>query len=211
MAASEIKQRIVRKGRGAIFAPSDFMDIGSRAGVDQALSRLARQGMIRRLARGLYDYPKESPIFGLLLPSPDDLAKAIARKSDYVLQWSPAMAANKLGLTTQVPAKVTYMTNGPTRTAKIGRLEIRFRHSSPKTLVGAGQITGAVFQALRYVGKDRVDSQVIGKLARALDDKNRKLLVKQSKASMCRRGCIPWFSRSFRAIDNGSIRQLYAG
>ena len=181
MIASKIKQRIVRKGRGAIFAPSDFMDIGSRASVDQALSRMARQGMIRRLARGLYDYPKESPIFGLLLPSPDDLAKAIAKKGNYILQWSPAMAANKLGLTTQVPAKVTYMTNGPTRTAKIGRLKIRFRHSSPKKLIGAGQITGAVFQALRYVGKDRVDSQMIGKLARALDDKNRKLLAKQSK------------------------------
>ena len=181
MIASKIKQRIVRKGRGAIFAPSDFLDIGSRAGVDHALSRMARRGMTRRLARGLYDYPRESPHFGLLLPSPDDLAKAIARKSNYVLQWSPAMAANKLGLTSQVPAKVTYMTNGPARTAKIGRLEIRFRHSSPKTLVGAGQITGAVFQALRYVGKDRVDSQVIGKLARALDDENRKLLAKQSK------------------------------
>ena len=137
--------------------------------------------MIRRLTRGLYDYPRESPHFGLLLPSPDDLAKAIARKSNHVLQLTPAMAANKLGLATQVPAKVIYMTNGPIRTAKIGRLEIQFRHSSPKTLVGAGQITGAVFQALRYVGKDRVDSQVIDKLARALDDKNRKLLAKQSK------------------------------
>ena len=158
-----------------------LLDIGSRAGVDQALSRLARQGVIRRLARRLYDCPKESPLFGLLLPSPDNLAKAIARKGSYILQWSPSMAANKLGLATQVPVKVIYMTNGPSRTAKIGRLKIRFRHSSPKTLVGAGQITGAVFQALRYVGKDRVDSRVIGELARALDDKNRKLLAKQSK------------------------------
>ena len=181
MTASKIKQRIIWKGRGAIFASSDFLDIGSPASVDQALSRLSRQGMIRRLTRGLYDYPRESPHFGLLLPSPDDLAKAIARKSNHVLQLTPAMAANKLGLAIQVPAKVIYMTNGPTRTAKIGRLEIQFRHSSPKTLVGAGQITGAVFQALRYVGKVRVDSQVIDKLARALDDKNRKLLAKQSK------------------------------
>lgn len=208
MITSKVKQRIIWKGRGAIFAPSDFLDIGSRSSVDQALSRLARQGMIRRLARGLYDYPKESPLFGLLLPSPDDLAKAIARKGNYILQWSPAMAANKLGLTTQVPAKVTYMTNGPTRTAKIGRLAIRFRNSSPKTLVGAGQVTGAVFQALRYVGKDRVDSQVIGKLARALDDKNRKLLVKQSKH-------VPaWMHPAVQQIvsraDNASSRQQLA-
>ena len=208
MIASKIKQRIIWKGRGAIFAPSDFLDLGSRAGVDRALSRLARQGMIRRLARGFYDYPKESPLFGLLFPSPDDLAKAIARKGNYILQWSPAMAANKLGLTTQVPAKVTYMTNGPTRTTKIGRLDIRFRNSSPKTLVGAGQITGAVFQALRYVGKDRVDSQVIGKLARALDDENRKLLVKQSKHVPA--WMHPVVQQIVSRADDASIRQQRA-
>jgi len=181
MIASKIKQRIIRKGRGAIFAPADFLDIGSRASVDQALSRLADQGMIRRLARGLYDYPKKSNRFGFLTPSADDIARAIARKGNQVLQPSPAMAANQLGLSTQVPSKPTYMTDGPTRTKKVGRQVIQFRKASPKTLVGAGQKTGVVFQALRYVGKDRVDDRIIDKLARALDDKDRRLLSKQSK------------------------------
>lgn len=181
MITSKIKQRIIGKGRGAIFAPSDFLDIGSRASVDQALSRLADQGVIRRLTRGLYDYPKKNPRFGYLSPSADDIAQAVARKDHQVLQPSPAMAANQLGLSTQVPSKPTYMTNGPTRTKTIGRQVIQFRNASSKTLVGAGQKTGAVFQALRYVGKDRVDDQVIGKLARSLDDKDRALLSKQSK------------------------------
>lgn len=181
MITSKIKQRIIGKGRGAIFAPSDFLDIGSRAGVDQALSRLADQGVIRRLTRGLYDYPKKSLRFGYLSPSADDIAKAVAHKDNQVLQPSPAMAANQLGLSTQVPSKPTYMTDGPTRVKTIGRQVIQFRNASSKTLVGAGQKTGAVFQALRYVGKDRVDDQVIGKLARSLDDKDRALLSKQSK------------------------------
>lgn len=181
MITSKIKQRIIGKGRGAIFAPSDFLDLGSRASVDQALSRLADQGVVRRLTRGLYDYPKKSPRFGYLSPSADDIAKAVARKDNQVLQPSPAMAANQLGLSTQVPSKPTYMTDGPTRTKTIGRQVIQFRNASSKTLVGAGQKTGAVFQALRYVGKDRVDDQVIGKLARSLDDKDRALLSKQSK------------------------------
>ena len=73
------------------------------------------------------------------------------------------------------------MTDGPTRVKTVGRQVIQFRNASSKTLVGAGQKTGAVFQALRYVGKDRVDDQVIGKLARSLDDKDRALLSKQSK------------------------------
>ena len=181
MITSKIKQRIVGKGRGAIFAPADFLDIGSRASVDQALSRLADQGVIRRLTRGLYDYPKQSPRFGLLSPSADDVAKAVARKDSQVLQPSPAMAANQLGLSTQVPSKPTYMTDGPTRTKRIGRQVIQFRNASSKTLVGAGQKTGAVFQALRYVGKDRIDDQVISKLAGALDRKDRVLLSRQSR------------------------------
>ena len=181
MVTLKVKQRIIRKGRGAIFAPSDFLDIGSRASVDQALSRLAKRGMIRRLMRGLYDYPKKSRRFGLLSQSLDDVAKAIARKNNHVLQLSPSIAANLLGLSTQVPAKLTYMTNGPTRTKKVGRQVIQFRNASSKTLVGAGRKTGTVFQALRYVGKGRVDDQVIGKLSRALDDNDRTLLAKQSK------------------------------
>ncbi|MCY4243315.1 MAG: DUF6088 family protein [Rhodobacter sp.] len=176
-----MKQRIVGKGRGAIFAPSDFLDIGSRASVDQALSRLADQGVIRRLTRGLYDYPRQSPRFGPLAPSADEIARAVARKDNQVLQPSPAMAANLLGLSTQAPSNPTYMTDGPTRTKKIGRQVIQFRNASQKTLVGAGSKTGTVFQALRYVGKDRVDDQVIGKIARALDASDRAQLAMQSK------------------------------
>ncbi|WP_424928131.1 DUF6088 family protein [Amaricoccus tamworthensis] len=93
MTTSNIKQRIIGKGRGAIFAPTDFLDIGSRASVDQALSRLADQGVIRRLARGLYDYPKKSPRFGFLSPSADDIAKAVARKDGQILQPSLVDAA----------------------------------------------------------------------------------------------------------------------
>lgn len=181
MITTKIKQRIIDKGRGAIFAPADFFDIGSRASVDQALSRLADQGVIRRLTRGLYDYPRKSTRFGYLSPSADDIARAVARTGNQVLQPSPAMAANQLGLSTQVPSKPTYMTDGPTRTKTVGRQIIQFRNASAKTLVGAGQKTGAVFQALRYVGKDRVDDRVIGILARALNPDDRVQLSRQSK------------------------------
>ncbi|WP_299969744.1 DUF6088 family protein [uncultured Roseobacter sp.] len=84
-------------------------------------------------------------------------------------------------LSTQVPSNPTYMTNGPTRTKKVGQQVFQFRNASPKTLVGAGSKTGTVFQALRYVGKDRVDDQVISKIARALDAKDRAQLAKQSR------------------------------
>ncbi len=181
MIASKIKKRIIGLGPGAIFAPSDFLDIGSRASVDQALSRLANHGTIRRLTRGLYDYPKHDPLFGQLWPPLDDVARAMARKDNHVLQPSPLMAANQLGLSTQVPSTLTYMTDGPTRTVRICQQVIQFKHASTKTLVGAGQKTGIVLQALRHVGKNRVNDQVILKLARALDDKDRAELSEQSR------------------------------
>ena len=181
MITARILQRIKSKGRGAIFAPSDLLDLGSRASVDQTLSRLADQGVIRRLTRGLYDYPKISPRLGMIQPSVDDVARAIARKDRYVLLVSQAVAANQFGLSTQVPSKPVYMTDGPTRTRTVGRQVIQFRNASRKTLTGAGQTSGAVFQALRYVGKDGVTDAVINKLARTLSDKDRDLLVKQSR------------------------------
>ena len=180
MAIDKIKRRIIGKGRGAVFTPADFLDLGSRASVDQTLSRLTDQGVIRRLARGIYDYPKTSPRLGRLSPDPDAVAAAIARKDGRVVQVSPARAANMLGLTTQVPAKAVYLTDGPSRTKQIGAQTIIMRNAAAKNLVGAGKPTGAVFQALRYLGKDGVDASVVARLSRTIDADTRRALVKDA-------------------------------
>jgi len=176
-----IKAKIVRKGRGYVFTPSDFISVGARTAVDQALSRLAKSGFIRRLTQGIYDYPKISPRLGALSPKPDDVAKAIARKGGQVLSVSPAKAANMLGLTTQVPAKLIYLTNGPTRSKTFGGQTIYLRNAAIKNLVGAGTPTGLVFQALRYIGKDGINSVVLQKIAAHLSDDGLKSLVKDSQ------------------------------
>ena len=180
MAIDKIKRRIIGKGRGAVFTPADFLDLGSRASVDQTLSRLTDQGVIRRLARGIYDYPKTSPRLGRLSPDPDVVAVAIARKDGRVVQVSPARAANMLGLTTQVPAKAVYLTDGPSRTKQIGAQTIIMRNAAARNLVGAGKPTGAVFQALRYLGKDGVDASVVARLSRTIDADTRRALVKDA-------------------------------
>ena len=180
MAIDKIKRRIIGKGRGAVFTPADFLDLGSRAAVDQTLSRLTDQGVIRRLARGIYDYPKTSPRLGRLSPDPDVVAAAIARKDGRVVQVSPARAANMLGLTTQVPAKAVYLTDGPSRTKQIGAQTIIMRNAAAKNLVGAGKPTGAVFQALRYLGKDGVDDDIVARLSRTIDADTRRALAKDA-------------------------------
>ena len=178
MAIDKIKRRIIGKGRGAVFTPADFLDLCSRDSVDQTLSRLTDQGVIRRLARGIYDYPKTSPRLGRLSPDPDAVAAAIARKDGRVVQVSPARAANMLGLTTQVPAKAVYLTDGPSRTKQIGAQTIIIRNAAARNLVCAGKPTGAVFQALRYLGKDGVDASVVARLSRTIDADTRRALVK---------------------------------
>ena len=176
-----IKAKIARKGRGYVFTPSDFISVGARTAVDQALSRLAKSGFIRRLTQGIYDYPKISPRLGALSPKPDDVAKAVARKGGQVLSVSPAKAANMLGLTTQVPAKLIYLTNGPTRSKTFGGQTIYLRNAAIKNLVGAGTSTGLIFQALRYIGKDGINSVVLQKIAAHLSDDGLKSLVKDSQ------------------------------
>lgn len=181
MSAGAIKMRIIRKGRGSVFTPSDFLTLGKRAAVDKTLSRLVKDGTIRRLTQGVYDYPKISPRIGPLAPNPDDVAKAVAAKGGHVVQVSPAKAANLLGLTTQVPAKSVYLTDGPTRSKTIGRQVIYMRNAAPKNLVAAGKPAGLVFQALRYLGKDGVNPRAVHLLSKHLDGDDLKSLVKNSQ------------------------------
>src|SRR5262245_26515031 len=147
-------RRVRHRGRGVVFTPADFFDLGDRAALDQALSRLARQGTIRRLARGLYDYPRINPQLGPISPGPDAIARAVARKTSSKVQIAGAQAANALGLSTQVPAHAVYLTDGPSRRVAIGRSVITLRRASPKHLLAAGSTAGTVVQALRYLGRD---------------------------------------------------------
>src|ERR1700685_881019 len=112
---SRILATIHGRGRGSVFVPADFLALGSREAVDLALHRLARKGTIRRLARGVYDFPKEHPVLGLVSPSADDVAHALAGRDRTRLQPAGAYAANILGLSEQVPAKAIFLTEGPSR------------------------------------------------------------------------------------------------
>lgn len=151
----QIMRRARARGRGGVFTPSDFLDVAARAAVDQALSRLVKNGKLRRLARGLYDFPKVHPKLGPLSPAPDDVAQALARETGSQVQIAGARAANALGLSTQVPAKSTYLTNGPSRRVVLGKRVVDLRHASPKHLIAPGSPAGTVVQALRHVGPVR--------------------------------------------------------
>ena len=150
-----VMKRVRASGRGSVFTPSDFLTVAARSSVDQALSRLVKSGQLRRLARGLYDFPKLHPKLGALSPAPDDVAHALARETGSQVQISGARAANALGLSTQVPAQSTYLTDGPSRRVVLGKRIVDLRHASPKHLIAPGSPAGTVVQALRHVGPVR--------------------------------------------------------
>ncbi len=175
---NKLLSRVYGAGRGSVFSQGGFLDLGSRAAVDKALSRLAKRGTIRRLARGLYDYPRIRPDLGVLSPDPDRVARAIAGKFATRLQPSGAYAANLLGLSEQVPAKVVFLTDGPSRTVKIGRQEIQLRHTTPRNMVGAGRLSGLIVQAFRHLGQEHVTHARIDHLKQTLPANERERLLK---------------------------------
>jgi len=175
---SRILSRIYGSKRGAIFTPSDFLDLGSRRAVDLALHRLIEKKILRRLARGLYEYPREHPELGILSPDIQKVAKALAGKDRIRLQPAGAYATNLLGLSEQVPAKVVFFTDGPSRTVKIGRQEIQLRHTTPRNMAAAGRLSGLLMQAFRHLGQEHITARRVAHLKRTLPAKERKQLVK---------------------------------
>jgi hypothetical protein len=179
---ANVLDRIRSSGRGAVFTPKDFLDIGSRDAADQALSRLTQNGQLQRLGRGLYYYPQMNRRLRIpLAPNMDAIADALGRQTGSRVIPSSAVAANRLGLSSQVPAKPIYLSDGRTRKVRVGNVEFWLKHASPKEMPPGSRTSALVFQALRYVGKDAVDVQVVAKLRRALSAQQRRELLRDAK------------------------------
>jgi len=170
--------RIKAREGGFVFTSTDFLDLGSRHAVDKALSRMAAAETIRRISRGLYDVPCRHPIVGIAGPSIDNFAKALAAKRGTRMQPTGAYAANLLGLSDQVPAKVVFLTDGRSRRVRLDKLDIVFRQTSPRNMATAGRISGLVIQALRYLGKTHVNDVAVARLNRNLSAENKAQLIK---------------------------------
>lgn len=167
-----IIRRIRAKKRGWVFTPGDFLDVGNRAAVDQVLSRLTKKGMIRRISRGVYDFPRQHAVLGILSPSVDRIAQAIGAKDSNKIFPSGAVAVNMMGLSTQVPARPVYLTNGASKSITVGRSVITLRHAKVPLLDNAPDIVNLTFQALNYLGKHNVDDKVVQRCAYVLNDKD---------------------------------------
>jgi hypothetical protein len=170
------------------------LDLGTRGAVDLALHRLTAAGTIRRLARGLYHYPESHPLLGEVAPSVEAVAKALAATEQAKLQASGAYAANLLGLSDQVPAKVVFLTNGRARKVKLGQLTIELRPTTPRNVSAAGRTSGLVLAALRYLGRNHLTTERIASLRQKLSAADRRELLKDLPSAPA------WLHQTLRTI-----------
>ena len=183
----KILSRIYGRGRGWAVTKTDFVTGFGETNIHQALSALARSGRIRRVCHGVYDYPRYSDLLGQTLsPDIDQVAGALARKFNWRIQPSGEAALNLLGLSTQVPGRWVYLSDGPSREYAVGeggRQILAFRKSPLKDTGFKYRESGLLVQALKALGKERVDSAVIETLRRRLEPRLCRQILADTRAA----------------------------
>ncbi len=169
-----IKSKIYGHGRGWVFTPKHFLGLGSPGAIRFVLFTLRKEDFIRRISQGLYYYPIQHETLGTLSPSVEGVAKAIAEKHGFRIQPSGAYAANAISLSEQVPGRVVFLTDGPSRKAKVGKIVISFRHTSLRNMFAAGSREGVVIQAMKFMGRQHLNQIRLDQIKRVLKGSNRK-------------------------------------
>jgi predicted transcriptional regulator of viral defense system len=172
----EVTKRIKAKGQGSIILPSDFRAIGKVDAVKTAMSRLEKQKILVRLAQGIYVYPKYDPELGMLTPSIEEIAKAMARRDRAKLIPSGVQAMHLLGFTTQVPMKIVYLTDGSPRNVRVGKQTVSFKRASPRQMAMKGKYSALVVQGIHELGKDNITSTVKNLAKKALSHEKSQII-----------------------------------
>jgi hypothetical protein len=173
--------KIVQRGKGNLFFTADFHDLGANDAIRKGLSRLTKEKLLVRLGPGIYLFPDYDPELGILYPSTEEIAEAIARHEKARIIPTGSQALYKLGLSTQIPMKVVYLTDGMRRTIKLGKRTITFKITTPRKLATKGKISSLVIQALQELGKDQVDKEVINQIKKVLIKEDPQLLRHDAK------------------------------
>jgi hypothetical protein len=178
---NKIFERMKKAKRGLVFFTSDFAAYGNGKACNKALERLAKQEKIMRVGRGIYAIPRKSKFFGRVPPGVEEIAQGIARRDKARIIPSGLFAENLLGLSTQTPMKIIYLTDGTPRKLMIDEMPLIFKKTSPKNLATWGKVSGLVLQALKSIRKDRITDDVIEKVVNILKKENPKYLANDIK------------------------------
>jgi len=183
--------------KGTLFFPEDFEDTGSSEAVRKALQRLENKGDIRRVAHGVYILPKESSYIGEIMPSTEEVADAIAKRDKIRIIPTGAYALHALGLSTQIPLKLVFLTDGAARTINVGKRTIKLKRTTPKNLMAKGKISSLVIQALREIGRDMVRPEELTQILELLKEEDQQLLKHDIKLAP------EWIKQILKRANNG--------
>lgn len=178
---SKVAEALKELPKGSILFVDDFLDFGNSESIKKALYRLKEKDLLIRLAHGIYLYPKKDKDLGILYPSAEEIAIAIAKRDRARIIPTGVQALNKLGLSTQIPLKVVFLTDGAARSIKIGKRTITFKKTSPKNLLAKGEISGLVIQALKSIGQHKVESDILIKLLTSLKKEKKETILHDAK------------------------------
>jgi len=195
----KIVSRIYGTGRGWTFSQSDFADLGTRASMDKALQSLVAKGTIRRVTRGIYDYPKLSKrVDTMLNPDIDQVARALARKNRWHIQPTGAAALNLLGLSTQIQGRYAYMSDGPSRVYDINGQELALRHTAVRNSGFKLRESALLVQGLKTLGPKRITDTTIAKLRKTIPDKLKPRILKDTRTA------VSWVRNAIFKVCRGS-------
>ena len=192
---NKIISRVYGNGRGWSFCKSDFIDLGNADAIDKALSRLVQSQRVRRILRGLYDFPRYSDLLQKTLsPDIDQVANAYARKFNWRIEVSGESALNLLGLSTQIPAQYVYLSDGPSKSYDVMGTQLNFKKSTLKDIGFKHRESTLIVQALKALGKEHLSAEVFANICEQLDPKSYSKILRDTQ------GSTGWVYEAIKAI-----------
>lgn len=180
----QIQERIGASVGGTVFVNSDFADIADTETIRRNLNRLTQTGTLRRILKGVYEKPEYSEMLKeYVAADPDAVAKALARSYHWTIAPCGNTALNLLGLSTQVTAVWSYISDGPYKTYEWNSTKLEFKHRTNKEVTGLSYMTILVIQALKTLGKTNVTSKTVQALKSHLDEKEKAAMLKEAAES----------------------------
>ena len=200
--SKQIQERIKAAAEGTIFISSDFADIADTETIRRNLNRFTQAGMLRRILKGVYEKPKYSKLLcEYVAADPEAVANALARSYHWTIAPCGTTALNLLGLSTQVTAVWSYISDGPYKTYEWNSTKLEFKHRTNKEITGLSYMTSLVIQAFKTLGRSNVKPEVIQILSKKLTDKDKQACLKEATEST------DWVYDTIRQICGGEKKQ----
>lgn len=192
--ANQIEEKISKSSRGELFFADHFVNYGSSDNIRQVLSRLEKDDVLLRIAQGIYLKPKIDPLVGVILPSVEEVAKEIANRDKARIAPTGVLALYLLGLTTQIPLKAVYLTDGSQREVKIGKRSIQFKKTVPKSFAIKNELLHLVVQAFREVGQKQITDAFLNQMKPSVLKLDPDIMQQQLKYAAV------WIQKEIRGI-----------